>query len=112
MEDAEIRKLLQVQHGKAGRRGWRCPDENRMAAYVAEGLSDSARKSVEAHVAGCDFCLTQVAFLTQSADWVTVEAVPAHLLYRARRLITREPRKTINLGWRWAVTAAAVACFA
>src|SRR5258705_11376882 len=98
MEDAEIRKLLQVQHGKAGRRGWRCPDENRLAAYVAQGLSDSARKSVEAHVAGCDFSLTQVAFLTQSADWVTVEAGPVHLLDRTARLINPQSRNNVQLG--------------
>ena len=112
MEDPEIKKLLQFPGDDTARRGWRCPDETKLAAYVTQDLSGSARKSVEAHVAGCDFCLAQVAFLAQSADWVNVEAVPAHLLSRARRLITREPRKTINLGWRWAVTAAAVACFA
>src|SRR6478672_8246697 len=99
MEDAEIRKLLQVQHGKAERRGWRCPDENRLAAYVAQRLSGSARKSVEAHVADCDFCLGQVAFLTQSADWVSPEAVPTQLLSRARKLVIHEQRKVINPGW-------------
>ena len=112
MEDAEIRKLLQVQHGKAERRGWRCPHENRLAAYVTQSLSGSARNSVEAHVADCDFCLGQVAFLAHSADWVNSEAVPAQLLSRARKLVTREPGKVINPGWRWAVAAAAVACFA
>lgn len=112
MEDTEIKKLLQVQSGQAGRRGWRCPDENQLAAYVAQRLSSSARNSIEAHVADCDFCLSQVAFLTQSADWANSEEVPAHLLSGARKLVTRKPSKVINLGWRWAATTAAVACFA
>ena len=112
MEDPEIKKLLQFQGGDTAGRGWRCPDETKLAAYVAQGLSGSARKSVEAHLADCDFCLSQVAFLTHSADWVNADAVPAHMLSGARRLVTREPRKVINLGWRWAVSAAAVACFA
>jgi hypothetical protein len=112
MEDTEIKELLQVRHDRAGRRGWRCPDETELAAYVAQRLSGSGRNSVEAHLADCDFCLGQLAFLTKSADWVNPEAVPADLLSRARKLVTREPRKVINLGWRWAVSAAAVACFA
>lgn len=112
MEDTEIKKLLQVQRGQAGRRGWRCPDEIQLAAYVAQRLSSSARNSIEAHVADCDFCLSQVGFLTQSADWANSEEVPAHLLSAARKLVTREPSKVINWGWRWAATTAAVACFA
>jgi hypothetical protein len=45
-------------------------------------------------------------------DWVQSEAVPPQLLSRARKLVTRKPGKVINPGWRWAVSAAAVACFA
>ncbi len=112
MEDTEIKKLLQLKGGQAGRRGWRCADEMKLAAYVAQRLSDPASKSIEAHVAGCDFCLGQVAFLAQSAEWVSSEEVPAHLLSRARKLVTREPLQPGNPGWRWAVSAAAVACFA
>jgi hypothetical protein len=112
MEDTEIKKLLQVQRGQAGRRGWRCPDEIQLAAYVAQRLSNSARDSIEAHVADCDFCLSQVAFLTQSADWANSVDVPANLLSGARNLVARKPSKGINRGWRWAATTAAVACFA
>ena len=112
MEDPEIKKLLQVQSGQAGRRGWRCPDEIQLAAYVAQRLSSSARNSIEAHVADCDFCLSQVAFLTQSADWANSVEVPAPLLSGARKLVARRPSRVINRGWRWAATTAAVACSA
>lgn len=112
MEDTEIKKLLQVQSGQAGLRGWRCPDETQLAAYAAQGLSSSARNSIEAHIADCDFCLSQVAFLTQSADWANSVEVPAYLLSLARSLVARKPSRGVNWGWRWAATAAAVACFA
>jgi hypothetical protein len=112
MEDTEIKKLLRVQSRLAGRRGWRCPDEVQLAAYVAQRLSSSARNSIEAHVADCDFCLSQVAFLTQSADWANSVDVPANLLSGARSLVARKPSRGINWGWRWAVSTAAVACFA
>lgn len=112
MEDTEIKKLLQVQRGQGGRRGWCCPDEIQLAAYVAQRLSGPARNSIEAHVADCDFCLSQVAFLTQSADWANSVDVPANLLSGARNLVARKPSRGINWGWRWAATTAAVACFA
>src|SRR5260370_19339810 len=110
MEETEIKRLLQVQRGQVGRRGWRCPDEILLAAYVAQGLSSSARKAIEAHVADCDFCLSEVAFLTQSGDWANSVDVPAKLLSEARNLVARKPGKGINRGWRWAATTAAVAC--
>jgi hypothetical protein len=111
MEDEEITKLLQVQRGQDGKRGWRCPDETQLSAYVAQSLGGSARTSIEAHVADCDFCLSQVAFLTQSADWSNSVEVPANLLSGARNLLAHKPVRIINWGWRWAATAAAVACF-
>ena len=59
MEDRDIEQLLQVQRVDAGRRGWRCPDETQLAAYVTQGLAGSRRSSVEGHLADCDFCLSQ-----------------------------------------------------
>lgn len=112
MDDTEIKRLLQVQSSPTRRRGWRCPDEIQLAAYVARRLSSSARNSIEAHVADCDFCLSQVAFLTQSADWANSVEVPARLLSGARNLVARRPSGVLNWGWRWAATTAAVACFA
>jgi len=111
MEDQEFKKLLQVQGGQGGHRGWRCPDEIQLAAYVAQRLSGSARNSIEEHVVDCDFCLSQVAFLTQSGDWANSVDVPASLLSGARNLVARKPNRGINWGRRWAVSTAAVACF-
>ena len=112
MQDSEVKKLLQLQRRQAGRRSWCCPDEIQVAAYVARRLSDPARNSIEAHVADCDFCLSQVAFLTQSGEWANSVDVPANLLAGARNLVARKPTRGINWGWRWAVSAAAVVCFA
>src|SRR3990172_5986448 len=112
MEDQDIKKLLQIQRGQRGHRGWRCPDEIQLAGYVTQSLSNSARNSIEEHVAGCDFCLSQVAFLTQSGDWATSADVPGNLLPEVRNLVVRKPTRGVNWGWRWAVSTAAVACFA
>ncbi len=112
MEESEVKKLLQARPSRARRRGWRCPDEIQLAAYVGQKFSSSTRNSIEAHIGDCDFCLSQVAFLTQSADWPNSEEVPANLLSGARKLVTRKPSKGINWGWRWVAVSGAVACLA
>jgi hypothetical protein len=112
MDESEIKKLLRVLPSRAGKRGWRCPDEIQLAAYVAKSLAGSERNSIESHLVGCDFCLGQVAFLTKSADWANSKEVPANLLSGARNLLARERGRTINWGWRWAAATAAVACLA
>lgn len=108
--EEEIRKLLQAQRGQAEQRGWSCPDDVQLASYVALSLSSSEREAVEAHIADCDFCLKQVAFLTQSAAWHNGEEVPSDLLAQARKLVTSKPGRVINWGWRWAAASAAFAC--
>ncbi|MEP6718401.1 MAG: hypothetical protein ABJB21_04620 [bacterium] len=109
MEETEITKLLQDYKGPSGQRGWRCPDEIQFAAFVDQRLSDAARESLEAHVAECDFCLGQISFLVKSADWASAGEVPAHLLSRARKLVSQEHSSSV-WGWRWTVATAAAAC--
>lgn len=112
MDESEIKKLLRVLPSQAGKRGWRCPDENQLAAYAAQSLPGPDSNSIEAHLVDCDFCLGQVAFLTKSADWSNSVEVPANLMSGARNLLAHKPGRTINWGWRWAAATAAVACFA
>lgn len=109
MEDPEIKKLLQAQTGRGERRGWSCPDEILLASYVAHGLGHSDRNTIEAHIADCNFCLHQVAFLTQSATWQDSEQVPPDLLAEARKLVRVKRDKDNNWGWRWAAATAAFA---
>ncbi len=109
MEDTEIKKLLGLQK-QTGERGRHCPDELQLAAFVAKRLDNPASAAVESHIADCDFCLSQLAFLTQSADAENFDQVPFSLLSRARGILGKEPKPAVNWGWRWAAPAAAVAC--
>lgn len=109
MDEAEIKKLLRPQ-AESVTRGWRCPDENQLAEYIDGGLDTSTRQTLESHIAGCSFCLSQVAFLSEAADWHDDVEVPAPLVSQARYLIRPKPKGVLNWGWRWAVAGAAVAC--
>jgi hypothetical protein len=107
MDEEEIKELL--KSGKRSvRRGWRCPDENQLAAYFVGELDAGKRKSFETHVADCRSCLGAIAFLAQSAGQTNLEAVPPHVLSRARNLVSAKPPTVWR--WRWAMATAAAAC--
>jgi hypothetical protein len=108
MDEQDLKELLQSRGIKTARRGWRCPDETQLAAYVDLKLQGSTREFVEKHVADCDFCLQQISFLAQAADWTEAVEVPAPVLRGARDLVPRKSRSMAN--WRWAAASAAAAC--
>lgn len=110
MEDSEIKRLLQTHSGPARHRGWSCPDDIQLSAFVVQSLSSAEKSTIEAHIADCDFCLSQVVFLTQSADWPNSEEAPANLVSGARRLVKQKQGKLFSWGWRWAAASTAVAC--
>ena len=107
--ESEIKKLLGVQK-QTGQRGRHCPDEIQLAAFVAKRLDKSAHETVEFHLADCDFCLSQIAFLTQPVNDEKTDQVSFPLLARARDIRRKKPDATSNWGWRWAAPVAAVAC--
>ena len=107
MGDRNIQKLLARRGDRSLRRGWRCPDETRLAAFADGRLGGSARQSAETHVADCDYCRAQVAFLVRAADAPADVEVPARLIARAQGLVAGKQVVSNGRGWRWAAAAAA-----
>lgn len=106
MEEKELSRLLR-QNDTSTKRGWRCPNDNQLAAYVNKQLSDNRKRSLENHFADCEACLETLAFL--STDVVEPELVPPHLVARARALASTK-RNPVGR-WRWAMAmATATAC--
>jgi len=103
MSERELTALLRSKKRGNSKRGWRCPDDNKLAAYVNGQLANE-RKSLEAHFANCTTCLETLSFLAQSVD-EPLEAVPANLLARARSLGDKKP--VVVWRWRWAMATAA-----
>jgi hypothetical protein len=103
MSEKELTALLGSREHRNTKRGWRCPDDNQLAAYV-NGQSAQRRKDLEAHFSDCKACLETLAFLVQTSE-EPVALVPAHLLVRARSLA--EKRSGFGWQWRWAFATAA-----
>jgi len=109
MNEQDLLRLLRSRKTGEGQRGWRCPDEADLAAYADARLADGARRRIEAHLAGCDFCLDQVAFLLRPEESAMPD-VPPGLLARARDLGATGKEVRWWAEWRWGTAAAAAAC--
>lgn len=84
MSDAELPRLIPRASASGSKRGWRCPDEETLAAWAEGSLPRARREKLEGHVADCAFCCGQLGFLTRAAELGPLPAVPAHLLAAAR----------------------------
>lgn len=110
MDEKDLKDLLRSRRSQSFRRGWRCPDEIQIAAYVDHQLEGAAREPISTHLANCDFCLSQISFLLQARNWENPDEVPADVLRRARNLVPRESGRATSWGWRWVAASATAAC--
>ncbi len=91
------------------KRGWRCPDETKMAAYVDTRLTGSAKLGLEKHLADCSYCLNQVATLTRlQVEGVPSEA-PSGLIMKGRAIDERPKGERSIPILRWGAVAGAAA---
>jgi len=109
MDEQNLLALFKTRKTNDGRH-WGCLNESQIAAYVDHQLSDSARERVEAHIADCDACLEQVAFLIRTQRVGTPETVPPWLLVRAKNLAQKEATPQGSALWHWGRYAALAAC--
>lgn len=84
MNDAGFPTALRPGPSAGARKGWRCPDEARLASWAEGTLPEAARSYLETHVADCAFCRGQLGFLARAADLGPPPSVPARLLAAAR----------------------------
>ena len=93
---------------KTRARRWGCPSEAEIAAYADHAITGRDRDTIEAHLADCEFCLSQVAFLARIREAELPASVPGWLLSRARDLAGSRAR--VVLIPAWGRVAAAAAC--
>jgi hypothetical protein len=81
-----------------------CPDEQRLAEYADRQLIGDERHAVERHLATCDKCVEQVAFLVSAAPEQR-ELVPDEVLHKAFAL-GKTPSTGTFATWRLARASA------
>lgn len=112
MNESSLIRYLRTRRKTVDGRRWRCLDESQIAAYADGRLGEQKKQRVEAHLADCNFCLDQVAFLARIEKAEVPGSVPGSLLSRARDLVGSRARVTPIPAWGRLATAAAVACLA
>ena len=108
MAERMLRESLSRWTGRE-QRGWFCPDESALAAYVDGKLEGGPRVKMERHLAGCEHCLGQVSFLVRMQGEDAGVPVPAGLLARAKELGAQQAGPVFLPGWRWAAVAGVTA---
>lgn len=100
MADDDLPLIHRQRGNRSTRRGWRCPDDAVVAAYM-DGVVDAASRSrIESHLTDCPYCRSLVA------DVVTMQrfdapALPLGLTQRAIALLAPKSRRG-----RWIVVPA------
>lgn len=109
MDDKSLFRFFKARLTKTGKRRWGCLDESQIAAYADHQLTGREKERAEAHLADCDFCLDQVAFLVRTQNAEMPEQVSEALLVRTRKLARTKAKPEGNTIWVWGKIAAATA---
>jgi len=83
-------------------RGWRCPSDVVIAAYLDGSLASDRRDRIQSHLANCDFCRHLIGDIVR-AQRTEDALLPPGLLQRAIAQTTSQPRR---LGWNLLPVAA------
>jgi len=105
-------QFFRGRSNRIARRHWGCPDESELGVYADGQIVGGEKSRVEAHIADCDFCLDQIAFLVRQKRAEIRVTVPASLVSRARQLSSPPTKLPARLSWQWQAAAAAFACVA
>jgi len=100
--------------GKAPRtkRGWRCPDEITLAAFIDTQMGQQARARILNHLQDCRYCCDQVAAALRFQSGQIPSDVPPGLQAQARILAERKGSGRGMPVLRWGTLAAAAASIA
>ncbi len=109
MDEKTLKRLLRAEGADAEQPGRNCPDEALLSAYVEHGMSGEKLAKVEAHLADCEACLGQVAFLARQPAEPATSVAPGAVA-RARDLVALPPSPWRPLVLRWGTALAGVAC--
>ena len=113
MDEKTLKRLLRAEGAEAEPPGRNCPDEALLSAYVEHRIQDDGRAKVEVHLADCEACLGQVAFLARQPEEMPEPAtsVPPGAVARARDLVAAPaPSFWRPFVLRWGTALAGMAC--
>jgi putative zinc finger protein len=103
MGDENLRAMRFEPSDNPPTRRWTCPDDQTIAAYVDDALSQTRKAGVECHLSGCERCRVIVADVVKLQREVELPATPFEL---TRRTVQFVPAVSVRPNWIWAPAAA------
>jgi hypothetical protein len=87
--DDKIVELLRRLPSRGGGRADRleCPDEEKLADFLAGHLAKDSRAALETHLAQCSFCVQDLVAAYKSGELAGIETVPQRLIDQALELV-------------------------
>ena len=104
MKDKTVMDTLRVPALHAERSRQDCPDPALVAAFADRALDPESRQSFQLHLADCQRCREEVAFLVHLQEGPVTESVDGEVLAR----VSGTPHSVPMKPWRWAIAAAAM----
>ena len=86
-----LRRFLRRDREETKRVG--CPDDERLANYLGESLSEAERRELESHLASCAGCLDDLGAAYKAQHEEDRDTVPQRLLEKAMALIPAKQAK-------------------
>jgi hypothetical protein len=105
MDSKKIIELLSRSAAKQQLSNADCPGPGDLAVYLEGGLSETQRRPIQAHLAGCEFCIEQVATLSRARELEMQTTLPEATMARAQSLVDTPNQSNWQAAPRWAVAA-------
>lgn len=112
MTEDRLHELLRLGRTGPAKKGWRCPGPMTVAAYADGKLEGKSRHRFERHLADCNYCLNELAFLVRAEDPGQEYELSSEALARARSFAETKVSFTLRPAWRWAAASAATVLLA
>jgi len=88
-DEEQIRRVLRnylSQERKSTERAG-CPDEESLAGFLGGSLRGNAKEQLEAHLAGCSFCLDELVAAHKAMEGAENQKVPREIIEKAMALV-------------------------
>jgi hypothetical protein len=107
MDDHSNTRLSTLQSAESAERTAFCPEDQVIAEYYDDVLSETERDTLERHLADCNFCLARLGMLQRLEHDPVAPRIPEEVLATAKTLRHAEVRRP-----KWAPAWAAAAVLA
>lgn len=96
-EEKLIKNYLEKASGSKLNKTKECPDNQTLLAYIRNNLDKEKRKTIEKHLANCNYCLSQISIAQEALDKFGrkgFERVPKNIINKTKHSLGIDKKQT------------------